>query len=570
MKKTAVIYARYSTDLQKDRSIEDQIMQAAATAKRFGYEVTGTYRDRAISGASMVDREGLLDLMAAAKQRKFDAVICESLSRLSRDEEDTAALFKRLGYNDIRIIDQNGEITDIHASIGGIVNAQFLKNLTVSIRRSMHGRIREGLSMGKINYGYRGVLETLPNGLTRYKPGVREIDPTQAEVVVRIFEEYVSGKSPRSIAADLTSEGIPSLNGGKTWNPGKLVHGDGGLIGNQIYIGKLVWNKHTHVKNPDTGKRHKRRCKEEDQVIIDVPHLRILPQKLWESAQALRAERGGAKFGLSRKRTCNQKSADSHLLVGLLRCGACGGNMVIGQNNTDGSPRVVCSYGHRRIRCDHHKSYDLKVLEATVLAGVKERLTRPKAVIEYTKSYHARWAERQKEIKADRSDAQRMLVRVTVQIDRIISAISDSDGPPVKALTAKLNQLEAERSSLEQRVSLIDAESNVIDLHPTAVQKFCSSMTTLHQALTGASDKTLAPSRATFRNVFERIVVHPTGKRKPYEVTPYARLSAITGIDLFPKVRSTKEMLAEQGYFANRTSVRSVLRSTSVTGSSTP
>lgn len=57
----------------------------------------------------------------------------------------------------------------------------------------------------------------------------------------------------------------------------------------------------------------------------------------------------------------------------------------------------------------------------------------------------------------------------------------------------------------------------------------------------------MAPFQAAFRNIFERIVVHPTGKRMPYEVTPYARLTAIMGIELFPKVRSTEEMLGEQG-----------------------
>jgi site-specific DNA recombinase len=56
-----------------------------------------------------------------------------------------------------------------------------------------------------------------------------------------------------------------------------------------------------------------------------------------------------------------------------------------------------------------------------------------------------------------------------------------------------------------------------------------------------------APFRAAFRNVFERIVVHETARKAPYQVTPYARLSAILGVDLFPKARTTQEMLSEQG-----------------------
>jgi hypothetical protein len=72
----------------------------------------------------------------------------------------------------------------------------------------------------------------------------------------------------------------------------------------------------------------------------------------------------------------------------------------------------------------------------------------------------------------------------------------------------------------------------------------------MHAALTqGAAtdpDK-FARYRASFRTVFDRFAVHPTKARHPYAVTPYARLSVIMGIELFPKMRSAEEMLAEQG-----------------------
>ena len=94
--KTAAIYARYSSDLQKDRSIDDQVALCKEIALRNGYSVAEIFTDRAKSGASMFERDGLLALMNAAKKRDFQAVISESLSRLSRDQEDTAAIYKRL------------------------------------------------------------------------------------------------------------------------------------------------------------------------------------------------------------------------------------------------------------------------------------------------------------------------------------------------------------------------------------------------------------------------------------------------------------------------------------------
>jgi hypothetical protein len=117
-----------------------------------------------------------------------------------------------------------------------------------------------------------------------------------------------------------------------------------------------------------------------------------------------------------------------------------------------------------------------------------------------------------------------------------------------------LDQLESERVALEGRLSLIDAEnggaSNVVSLHPAALETFRQNIESIHAALSsGGAD--LAPFRAAFRNIFERFVVHPTGKRRGYEVTPYARLSAILAVDLFPKARTAEEMLAEQGVNAS-------------------
>jgi site-specific DNA recombinase len=195
---------------------------------------------------------------------------------------------------------------------------------------------------------------------------------------------------------------------------------------------------------------------------------------------------------------------------------------------------------------------DLSVLQATVLNGVKANLTNPEALAEYTRAYHSRWDERQKEVRTDRDAVQRALTRATVQVDRIVNAIAD--GQPHKPLMEKLKRLEAERVGLAEKLRLIEGEGSVsvVSLHPVAIDKFVLNISAIYKALTASASMDpakLTAFRSAFRNVFERIVVHPTGKRMPYEVTPNARLSAIMGVELFPKVRSTAEMLAEQGIF---------------------
>ena len=91
----AVIYARYSSDNQRDASIEDQVRECRAFIDRQGWTYQHAYTDRALSGASTL-RPGYQLLLQEAREGQFDVVVAEALDRLSRDQEDVAALYKRL------------------------------------------------------------------------------------------------------------------------------------------------------------------------------------------------------------------------------------------------------------------------------------------------------------------------------------------------------------------------------------------------------------------------------------------------------------------------------------------
>ncbi len=97
-KKTAAIYSRYSSEKQNFRSIADQVTLCKTYAKREGFDVVQEFSDRAKSGATLFERDGVLELMVAAKARKFDAIIVENLDRLSRSPVDLPALFRKLTF----------------------------------------------------------------------------------------------------------------------------------------------------------------------------------------------------------------------------------------------------------------------------------------------------------------------------------------------------------------------------------------------------------------------------------------------------------------------------------------
>jgi DNA invertase Pin-like site-specific DNA recombinase len=276
--KTAVAYCRYSTDLQKETSIEDQAALCEQIAAREDCKIVKVYTDRAKSSASMIDRDGLLDLMRAAQRREFEVVITESPDRLSRDPEDLPGIYKRLKFAEINIYDPKGEVTDIDIGVRGIMGPMFMKDLAAKIRRGINGRVRKGLIPGVRAYGYRIVAG---------KPGEREINADEAKIVHRIFEEYANGVPPRQIALDLTREGVPTPRGNAEWNHNTIAARSkerGGMIGCQLYIGKLIWNVNRSILNPHTGRKIQRKSKPDDIMVTDVPHLRIIDQDLWDRA----------------------------------------------------------------------------------------------------------------------------------------------------------------------------------------------------------------------------------------------------------------------------------------------
>ena len=210
------VYARYSSDSQRDASIADQLRVCRLHAEKQSWQVVEEYTDHAISGASLL-RPGIQTLIADATRGRFGFVLAEAMDRLSRDQEDIAGLYKRMAYADVKIVTlSEGEVSHLHVGLKGTMNALFLKDLADKTRRGLRGRVEQGKSGGGNAYGYDVVKRFDGNG----EPvrGDRSINDGQAEVVRRIFRDYVAGKSPKRIATELNADGIPAPSGGE-WVP---------------------------------------------------------------------------------------------------------------------------------------------------------------------------------------------------------------------------------------------------------------------------------------------------------------------------------------------------------------
>jgi DNA invertase Pin-like site-specific DNA recombinase len=358
------LYARFSSAQQREASIADQLRECRTYAIQRGWTVVAEYSDAATSGSTIL-RPGLQALLRDALVNRFNGVLAEALDRLSRDQEDTAAVFKKLSFADVVIVTiAEGEIGELHVGLKGTMNALYLKDLADKTRRGLRGRIDAGKSGGGICYGYR-VVRAL-DGAT-VVTGERSIEPTEAAIVVRIFREYADGMSPSAIAKRLNNERVPGPTG-DTWGP-TTVHGHvargTGVLNNELYIGRLVWNRQRYLKNPHTRRRVSRVNPESEWIVREVPELRIVPADLWEE---VKTRQGQMRQLVKRTGNMNGAHRPLHLFSGLIRCAECGGSYVVYSTH-----RLACSGRRERGICTNHLTIRRDELEARVLTALQTR-----------------------------------------------------------------------------------------------------------------------------------------------------------------------------------------------------
>jgi hypothetical protein len=150
-------------------------------------------------------------------------------------------------------------------------------------------RREAGRSGGGNAYDYRVVRRLGTDG--QPVTGERAPDPNQAAVVQRIFRDYAAGLSPKRIALALNAVGVAGPRGG-AWSAstinGNRARGTG-ILNNELYVGRLVWDRLAYIKDPDTGRRRSRKRLDAEQVVTEVPDLRIIDGPLWDAVKARQA-----------------------------------------------------------------------------------------------------------------------------------------------------------------------------------------------------------------------------------------------------------------------------------------
>lgn len=328
----AVIYARYSSDSQREESIEGQLRECREYAERNNMTIVGTYIDRALS-AKTADRPEFQHMIKDSAKELFEIVLVWKLDRFSRDRYDSAHYKHILKKNGVKVISAKEHISE--GPEGIILEAMlegYAEFYSAELSEKIHRGQKENALKGKNNGG--GV----PLGYLLDKKAQKlVIDPTTAPLVVEVFEKYADGKSVRSIVEDFNARGLKTKRG-QPFN----INSFSSLLKNRKYIGEYRYQD----------------------VVIEGGVPAIVPEELFNRVQE--------RMEKNRHAPAMAKAKEDYLLTTKLFCGKCERMMVgeSGKSHTGAMHYYYKCSGAKRL-----KDCDKKAVRKDWIERVVVRLT---------------------------------------------------------------------------------------------------------------------------------------------------------------------------------------------------
>ncbi|MNE14448.1 Recombinase [compost metagenome] len=429
-------------------------------------------------------------------------ILTESLDRLSRDQEDIAGLYKRMRFAGVSIVTlSEGEVSELHIGLKGTMGALYLKDLADKTRRGLRGRIEDGKSGGGLCYGYDVVRQFDQAG--EASRGERTKNEVEANIVRRIFMDYLEGKSSRAIAMALNSEGVPGPQGSE-WGP-STIHGNPkrgtGILNNELYIGKLVWNRLRYVKDPDTGKRVSRLNPESEWVVQGVPELRIVDQRVWDAVRERQQKLVHDPWSDTSENFLCDRRRPKHLFTGLIKCGCCGGGYSMISKHLLG-----CTNARNKGTCDNWANIRRDKLEASVLNGLDKHLMEPELFKDFCEEFTREVNKARMDARTSLETAEAEIKKIDRELDTLLDLILK--GGAADRINAKMVALEQRKKDIAAMLETTEEPPAL--LHPNMAKIYHEQIATLHDQLHNEATRAKAADR--LRSLVSRIELVPDGE----------------------------------------------------------
>ena len=398
-----VIYPRYSSDNQREESIEGQIRECMEFAQKSGITVVGTYIDRALS-AKTDNRPEFQRMIRDSYKGLFDVVIVWKLDRFARNRYDSAHYKNILKKNGVKVVSAKETISE---GSDGILLESMLEGIAEYYSAELSEKVKRGLTENALKAKVNG--GQIPYGYYIDENQKLAVNETLAPIVNEIFTMYADGKMIKEIVAYLKGKGIKTRLG-KEMSYNIVQY----MLSNRKYIGEYKYNDIT-LSNA-------------------VP--RIISDELFERVQQ--------RLQKNKRAPARHKAEDDYLLTTKLFCGKCGAYMV-GESGTGRLGEV-----HRYYKCVNAKKHtcDKKTVRKEWIEELAVKTTleilSDEAVIEYLtdRIYDLQGAEnpRVPRLKEQLSDVEKRIGNIVQAIEQGIFFDSTKE---------RLGQLEKEKTELE-------------------------------------------------------------------------------------------------------------------------
>ena len=313
----AVIYARYSSDNQREESIEGQLRECMAYCKKNDITVLQTYIDRAMS-AKTDHRPDFQRMIKDSAKGLFDVIIVWKLDRFARNRYDSAHYKAQLRKYGVKVLSATENISD---GPEGIILESMLEGMAEYYSAELSEKVIRGHTENALKCKYNGGTPTF--GYIIDKDMQYQIDPRTAPAVLEMFTMYDKGATMKEIVAYMSERGVTTVRGKKI-----DLNFMARLLKNRKYIGEYSYR---HIVTPD-----------------GIPA--IVPQDLFDRVQQ--------RLAVNRKAPARHKAEDDYLLTTKLFCGTCGA-MMVGESGTSSSKGRKYHY-YRCVNTKKHRACDAK------------------------------------------------------------------------------------------------------------------------------------------------------------------------------------------------------------------
>ncbi len=369
--KRVAAYCRVSTDREEqEHSFETQkAMYTEMIMMKLTWQMAGIYADEGITGTVAKKRPGFMKMIEDCRKGKIDMIVTKSVSRFSRNNLDCLMYVRELKQLGIPIIFEKEGINTIQVSsellltlFGALSQAE-----SESISMNVKLGIRQSLKNGNVRFSYKTFL-----GYRKGADGQPEIVPEQADIVRRIYNDFLAGATYLEIAKRLTEENVPTMGGGNRWFSERIKS----ILKNEKYKGDALLQK-TYITDP-ISKRVKKNNGELPMYYVENSHPAIVERRIFDRVQEEIARRAGKKkVKQTGTKTELGRYSGKYALTELLYCGECGTPYRRCTWSRDGKKKIVwrcvsrLDYGKKY--CKNSPSVEESRLHSAIAAAITKK-----------------------------------------------------------------------------------------------------------------------------------------------------------------------------------------------------